>query len=169
MSRFSYPMLRSLSVLSLLLHLLFVENGVVGIGGHDGFLLRRSGETDNISTGAVLGTSPTTTVATLECSACKELASAISKFGHNDTSVSRVIALLQGDLCDKVFPQSNGTLNRLCDKLVSGLVDLAPGLEKELDSLAWDITNICAALEVCTVPCCSHSTTPEQVCVFFKN
>lgn len=95
------------------------------------------------------------------CDQCKVVVKAAEKLARNGTALNETIAALKAD-CDK-YANSSHVENKICKAIVQGLGELLPFITKELDSLAWDELALCAAIGLCSVPCCAAPSTPEQV------
>lgn len=71
-------------------------------------------------------------------------------------------------MIDRALVRECQTLSKrnesFCEHFVEELCEtVTPFVRKEIDSLAWSSRGVCAALQLCDVPCCLAETKPEQI------
>lgn len=106
-----------------------------------------------------------TPAAPLDCATCETVVSVAQTLAENATSVAELIALVQGACSIIELPVAQ----TLCDALIAGIADIGVAalqfLDKNIQTIAWDIPlNFCATIVgVCTIDCCATPTAPEQL------
>lgn len=101
----------------------------------------------------------------LSCETCEAILTAVSSLGDNTTTVAELIELIDEGCTVIDFP----LFQVLCDSIAAAGVNISAAafafLDKELDTIAWDIPlNFCAVfVPVCKIPCCDSSYAPEQL------
>ena len=101
----------------------------------------------------------------LSCETCEVIISAVSSLGDNSTTVAELIALIDEGCTVIDLP----LFQVLCDEIAAAGVNISAAafafLDKELNTLAWDIPlNFCSVfVPVCKIPCCDSNYAPEQL------
>ena len=100
--------------------------------------------------------------ARVTCNQCSVIAADISAFAANNTSIERVVQLLETEYCDVQY-KSKPLKKLACDAVAKGLGSLVKLAYKQISKIAWDSINLCAVAGLCKVKCCHTDTIPEQL------
>jgi hypothetical protein len=101
------------------------------------------------------------------CSSCLTVLNVLVALAETpEPTLKVIVALLQQNVCDKVFAgAANATMRAICEQATElVLLKVLPWAKDNLDDLAWPIpTAICALLNKCEVNCCKTRGQPEQL------
>lgn len=106
----------------------------------------------------------------LNCETCEFVMGVYVEIAGNATTLAEFVQLFS-DACHVIAP-GLPVLQDLCDGVIKAIVDgIVPFLDDQLTTLAWDIpATFCSTfIPVCTVPCCSDPTAPEQLRLALTN
>lgn len=127
-------------------------------------ILLEIGQNDVSSSSSTAQTDP---VPTFDCETCEFIVAVAQTIAENTTLLNETITIIQEGCTALLDP----TIESVCDSVVDGMLELLPFLDKQLNTLAWDIPlGFCSVFfPVCQINCCETPTTPEQLFLSLTN
>lgn len=102
------------------------------------------------------------------CESCMFVTGIMQDVARNASDMKEFVALMDAG-CNAAFANDPASLTA-CDLIVAAAEALAPWLDSQMETLAWDEPEaICALFGQCMVPCCDSEHTPEQIRLSFNS